>query len=70
MTKEDMDDIQHRLPFALTTDEIPKYDILYVGQQKEDEVEDVFDVAPKHIDKGKRYFQGPHLGGRRSTSRS
>ena len=59
MTKEDMDDIQHRLPFVLTTDEIPEYDILYVGQQKEDELNTyVFDVAPKHIDKGKRYFQG------------
>jgi hypothetical protein len=30
-----------------------------VGQQKEDELNTyVFDVAPKHIDKGKRYFQG------------
>ena len=59
MTKEDMDDIQHRLPFVLTTDEIPEYDILYVGQQKEDELNTyVFDVAPKHIEKGKRYFQG------------
>lgn len=59
MTKEDMDDIQHRLPFVLTTDEIPEYDILYVGQQKEDELNTyVFDVAPKKIEKGKRYFQG------------
>jgi hypothetical protein len=59
MTKEDMDDIQHRLPFVLTTDEIPEYDIIYVGQQKEDELTTyVFDVAPKKIEKGKRYFQG------------
>ncbi|HLH07790.1 MAG TPA: hypothetical protein VKW78_11175 [Terriglobales bacterium] len=59
MTKEDMDDIQHRLPFVLTTDEIPEYDILYVGQQQEDELNTyVFDIAPKKIEKGKRYFQG------------
>ena len=59
MTKEDMDDIQHRLPFVLTIDEIPEYNILYVGQQKEDDLNTyVFDVAPKKIDKGKRYFQG------------
>ncbi len=59
MTKEDMDDIQHRLPFVLTSDEIPEYNILYVGQQKEDELNTyVFDVAPKKIEKGKRYFQG------------
>src|SRR5581483_11982606 len=59
MTKEDVDDIQNRLPFVLTTDEIPDYQILYVGQQQEDELHTyVFDIAPKTIEKGKRYFQG------------
>lgn len=59
MSREDMEDIQHRLPFVLTTDEIPEYDILYVGQQQEDELHTyVFDVAPKKMEKGKRYFQG------------
>ncbi len=59
MTKEDFDDIQHRLPFVLTSDEIPEYQILYVGQQQEDELHCyVFDIAPKQIAKNKRYFQG------------
>ena len=59
LTREDMDDIEKRLPFVLTSDEISQYDILYVGQQQEDEIHTyVFDIAPKHIDKGKRYFQG------------
>lgn len=59
MTKEDMDDIQHRMPFVLTSDEIPEYNILYVGQQKQDELHTyVFDIAPKVIEKNKRYFQG------------
>ena len=59
LTREDLDDIEKRLPFVLTSDEIPEYDILYVGQQQEDELHTyVFDIAPKHIDKGKRYFQG------------
>ncbi len=59
MTQEDMDDIENRLPFVLTTDEIPEYDILYVGQQKEDELNTyVFDIAPKQIVGKKRYFQG------------
>jgi hypothetical protein len=59
MTREDLDDIEKRLPFVLTSDEIPEYDILYVGQQQEDDLHTyVFDVAPKHIDKAKRYFQG------------
>jgi hypothetical protein len=59
MTEEDMDDIENRLPFVLTSDEIPEYSILYVGQQQEDELHCyVFDIAPKKIEGKKRYFQG------------
>jgi len=59
LTREDLDDIEKRLPFVLTSDEIPEYDILYVGQQQEDELHTyVFDIAPKRIEKNKRYFQG------------
>src|SRR6202795_1651508 len=59
MTEEDFDDIENRLPFVLTSDEIVEYDILYVGQQKQDELSTyVFDVAPKQIVGKKRYFQG------------
>jgi len=59
MTEEDIDDIENRLPFVLTSDEIGEYDILYVGQQKQDELTTyVFDIAPKQIVGKKRYFQG------------
>jgi hypothetical protein len=59
MTESDYDDIRNRLPFVLTSDEIGEYQILYVGQQREDELGTyVFDIAPKVIEKGKRYFQG------------
>src|SRR5437764_7005674 len=59
MSPEDLDDIRHRLPFVLTSQEISEYDILYVGQQQEDELRCyVFDVAPKQIEGKKRYFQG------------
>jgi len=59
MTKEDFDDIRRRMPFVLTSDEISEYNILYVGKQREDELGTyVFDVAPKQIEKNKRYFQG------------
>jgi hypothetical protein len=59
MTREDFDDINHRMPFVLTSDEIPEYQILYVGKQREDELGTyVFDIAPKQIEKNKRYFQG------------
>jgi hypothetical protein len=59
MTQEDIDDIENRLPFVLTSDEISEYNILYVGQQQQDELHCyVFDIAPKTIEKNKRYFQG------------
>ena len=59
MTSADFDDIENRLPFVLTSDEIPDYDILYIGQQQEDELHCyVFDIAPKKIEKKRRYFQG------------
>jgi hypothetical protein len=59
MSQEDMEDIRHKLPFVLTTEDLPEYNILYVGQQQEDELRCyVFDVAPKQIVGKKRYFQG------------
>jgi hypothetical protein len=59
MSEQDLDDIRHLMPFVLTTEEIPEYDIVYVGQQQEDELHCyVFDIAPKKIEKNKRYFQG------------
>src|SRR5437899_2281251 len=59
ITKEDLADIRNRLPFVLTSDEVPEYNILYVGQQQEDELHCyVFDIAPKKIEGKKRYFQG------------
>ncbi|HVH86731.1 MAG TPA: hypothetical protein VM912_08400 [Terriglobales bacterium] len=59
MTSEDTNDLQNVMPFVLTTDEIPDYNILYVGQQREDELQTyVFDISPKQIDKHHRRFQG------------
>ena len=61
ITQEDLDDFRHRLPFVLTTEDLPKYDVHYEGQQHVDELDTyVFEVAPKHVDKngGPRFFQG------------
>lgn len=59
MSQEDMQDIRHMLPFVLTTEQLPEYNILYVGQQQEDELHCyVFDIAPKKIEGKNRYFQG------------
>ena len=59
MDQGDFEDIRHRLPFVLTTDDLAEYNVLYVGQQSEDELHCyVFDIAPKKIEGKKRYFQG------------
>jgi len=59
MSEEDMQDVRHMLPFVLTDEQLPEYNILYVGQQQEDELHCyVFDIAPKKIEEKKRYFQG------------
>ncbi len=59
MTREDIDDLEKRLPFVLTSDEIGQYNILYVGQQRVDELDTyVFDVSPRTIEKERRYFEG------------
>lgn len=59
MTPEDMQDIRKLMPFVLTSDEVGEYNIKYVGQQKEDELNTyVFDISPKQIEKNKRYFEG------------
>lgn len=59
LSPEDYDQFQNIVPFSLTTDDLPKYQIMYVGMQKEDELDTyVFDVAPKQIVKGQKYFQG------------
>jgi hypothetical protein len=47
------------MPFTVTTETMPEYNIKYVGQQREDELNTyVFDLSPKTIEKNKRYFQG------------
>ena len=59
MTQNDFDDIVKRLPFVLTTPELPEYALTYLGRQKVDEIDTyVFDCKPKTLEKGKRYFQG------------
>ena len=59
MSPADFQDIEERLPFVLTKEDVGQYNLSYVGKQKVDEVDTyVFDVKPKVIEKNKRYFQG------------
>lgn len=59
LSQQDLDDLEHVQPFVLTTAELPKYNVTYVGREQLDELSTyVFDVAPKAIEKNQRYFQG------------
>lgn len=59
MTPADMDEIEHRLPFILTTEDLPQYDVTYLGRQHVDDLDTyVFEAGPKTLEKGKHYFKG------------
>ena len=59
LTPEDLEDLRSVQPFVLTTKELPKYYIRYLGKQTLDEVSCyVFAVKPKKLEAGQRYFSG------------
>ena len=59
LSPADFDDIEHRLPFTLTTEDVAQYRVTYVGTERVDQVDTyVFDVAPRRMEKGQRYFEG------------
>jgi hypothetical protein len=59
LSREDFEDFRYKMAFIMTSEDLPHYNLLYVGQQQVDEIDAwVFDVAPKNIEKGQRYFQG------------
>ncbi|MFZ0733883.1 MAG: hypothetical protein WAM79_16290 [Candidatus Sulfotelmatobacter sp.] len=59
LSENDMDDIRVFMPWILTADQIPEYNLTYAGQQHVDDLDTyVFHVEPKNEEKDKRYFQG------------
>src|SRR5579863_3282371 len=59
ITPQDLQDLRNVQPFVLTTEELPKYNISYIGKEKIDEIGCYkFTVSPKTLVKGERYFQG------------
>ena len=59
VSKEDLADAIYRQPFVLTTLELPNYRIEYRGEKLIDELYTYeFDVEPRKIEKGQRYFKG------------
>ncbi|HEY7336407.1 MAG TPA: hypothetical protein VH639_16060 [Bryobacteraceae bacterium] len=59
LSPEDMQDLRDVQPFVLTTTELPKYLVRYLGRQKVDEIGTyMFAVKPKKLEQGQRYFEG------------
>ncbi len=59
LTPEDEQDLRNVQPFVLTSGEIPKYYIRYLGKETLDEIPCyAFAVKPKKLEQGQRYFQG------------
>jgi len=58
-TKDDEEVIDNLQPFALTTKDLPLYNLKYEGKEKVDELNCyVFSVRPKSTKGGRLYFQG------------
>jgi hypothetical protein len=59
LTPEDQQDLQNVLPFVLTSQDVDKYHVRYLGRQMADEIPCfVFSVKPKRLEPGTRYFSG------------
>jgi hypothetical protein len=59
LTPEDEQDLRNVQPFVLTTKDISKYLVRYLGHQKLDEITCyAFAVKPKKMEAGDRYFEG------------
>lgn len=55
----DIQDLRQVQPFVLTTSELPKYLIRYIGREQLDEISCyTFAVKPKKMESGQRYFEG------------
>lgn len=59
MVAEDAD-VLNRMPlFPLTTSQIPKYDVKYIGMQKLDELTTyIFEIKPKQVERTRALFDG------------
>jgi hypothetical protein len=59
LTPEDEQDLRSVQPFVLTTKDIDKYFVRYLGHEPVDEIPCyAFAVKPKKMEAGQRYFQG------------
>ena len=59
LSHEDIEDLANIQPFVLTTEDLPKYSLDYAGREQVDEIGTyVFQVRPRRIERGQRYFEG------------
>jgi len=59
LSATDMDDIRVFMPWMLTSEQAPQYNLTYAGQQHVDDLDTyVFHVEPKTLEKNQRYYQG------------
>ncbi len=57
--ESDFEDLRLRIPLVLTAEDLPNYDVKYLGKQKVDELDTyVFQATPKSADLKHRYFEG------------
>ena len=55
----DFEDLRLRIPLVLTSDDLPNYDVKYLGKQKVDELDTyLFQATPKTGDIKHRFFEG------------
>jgi hypothetical protein len=56
---EDVKELDHIPPFPLTTSQLARYDLKYIGDERIDEIDCyIFQVKPKGVDRTKAYFEG------------
>lgn len=59
LRSEDLEGLQRIPPFPLTTAQLPKYNLKYLGKEQVDEVDCyIFQVKPKGVERQKAYFDG------------
>jgi len=59
MDEQDVQDMRNIQPFVLTTKDVDKYEIHYLGRDQVDEITCyLFAVKPKRMEEGQRYFAG------------
>ena len=59
LRSEDLEGLQRIPPFPLTTAQLPKYNLKYLGKELVDEVDCyIFQVKPKSVERQKAYFDG------------